>query len=68
VDPSRVAGPTAAQSDAAREAAAHAEVDEALGGGVNEAELDALRRKQAREMRDAQAEELLEALKRRMGR
>lgn len=68
VDPSRVAGPTAAQSDAAREAAAQAEVDEALGGGVDEAELDALRRREAREMRDAQAEELLEALKRRMGR
>ncbi|HEY0969950.1 MAG TPA: hypothetical protein VGE02_03115 [Gemmatimonadales bacterium] len=67
VDPSRVAGPTAAQSERAREEAARAEVDEALGGG-DTSELDALRRRQEREMRDARAEELLEELKRRMGR
>ena len=67
VDPSRVAGPTAAQSERAREEAARAEVEEALGG-VDSSELDALRRRQAREMRDAQADQLLEELKRRMGR
>ena len=67
VDPSRVAGPTAAQSDRAREAAANAEVDAALGG-IDEAELDSLRRRQARETRESQADELLAELKRRMGR
>ena len=70
VDPSRVAGPTTAQRDAAHEKAAQAEVDEALGGrdaGLG-AELDALRRQAEREARAASAEEKLAELKRRMGR
>jgi hypothetical protein len=68
VDPSRVAGPTANQAEQARSAAAQAEVDAALGDrdGLN-ADMDALRRQHERAGRDAQADELLSALKRRMG-
>ena len=65
-DPAIVAGGTTAR---ARQAAAEAEVEAALGshepGG---AEYEALRRRQEREARDAQADELLNALKQRMGR
>ena len=70
VDPARSSaggeGPTAA---AARAAAAQAEVEEALGGRdrVGE-EFDSLRRREARETREAQAESMLADLKRRMGR
>lgn len=70
VDPSRVAGPTTAQREAAHEQAAQAEVEEALGAtdAPLREELDALRRQQERESRAAAADEKLAELKRRMGR
>ena len=69
IDPAIVGGPSAAQADRARQAAAEAEVEAALGGhGPGSAEYDALRRQQERASRDARAEELLNALKQRMGR
>jgi hypothetical protein len=70
VDPATVGGGAGgAAAERARQAAAQAEVDAALGshepGG---AEFDALRRQQERDARAAQADELLNALKQRMGR
>lgn len=66
IDPATVAG---GGSDRARQAEAEAEVDAALGGsGPGGEELDALRRREAREHRDAQADAMLRALKQRLGR
>ncbi len=69
VDPAVVSGAGGAQSERARQAAAEAEVDAALGGRDEQgAEFDTLRRQQERASRDAQADELLNALKQRLGR
>ena len=66
-DPGLVSG--AGQSERARQAAAEAEVEAALGGQEpGSADFDALRRQQARQSREARADELLNALKQRMGR
>jgi len=58
-----------ASADAVRDAAARAEVEEALGGrdSVGD-ELDALRRSEERATREARADAMLSELKRRMGR
>lgn len=69
IDPAVVGGAAGAPSERARQAAAEAEVEAALGGhGPGSAEYDALRRQQERASRDARADELLDALKQRMGR
>lgn len=70
VDPARAgsgAGDAGGTTD--HDAAAHAEVESALGGRDETSdELDALRRRQSRDTRDAQADAMLAELKRRMGR
>lgn len=69
VDPARTGSGTGSANDAVRAAAAEAEVEAALGDrdGLN-SELDALRRQGTRDARDAQADAMLDELKRRMGR
>ncbi|HEX6631743.1 MAG TPA: hypothetical protein VF048_11670 [Gemmatimonadaceae bacterium] len=76
VDPAMVGGRTTAQAERARQAEAEREVDEALGtrdagpGPTRDplnSEMDAMRRASERQSREAQAEELLRALKQRMG-
>ncbi|HEU4630759.1 MAG TPA: hypothetical protein VFS08_13490 [Gemmatimonadaceae bacterium] len=72
IDPAAVGGRTAAQAEQARRAEAEQELDAALGGrdparDPLNAELDSLRRATERQSREAQAEELLRALKQRMG-
>lgn len=72
IDPATVGGRTAAQTDRARQAQAEQELDAALGGRESgrdplNSELDSLRRATERQSREAQAEELLRALKQRMG-
>ena len=72
IDPATVSGGSGgsgAAGERARQAEAEAEVDAALGGRAPGAEeLDALRRREAREQRDAQADAMLRALKQRLGR
>ena len=71
VDPAMVGGRTAAQAEQARQAEAEQELDEALGARDPArdplgSELDSMRRATDRQSREAQAEELLRALKQRM--
>ena len=62
IDPATVTG-------GGSERSRQAEVDAALGGtGPGAEELDSLRRREAREQRDAQADAMLRALKQRLGR
>lgn len=68
IDPATVTG-AGAGSERARRAEAEAEVDAALGTRDPAAdELDALRRRESRGQRDAQADDMLRALKQRLGR
>jgi hypothetical protein len=72
IDPAMVGGRTAAQAERARQAEAEQELDAALGTRDSardplNSELDSMRRTTERQSREAQAEELLRALKQRMG-